>query len=383
MKTDLKNHKFIVLCEDHYNPLTLVRSLAMDGLDPVVVLAGEKPYLITASRYARNLIRVKTIEEGLEYIWNNYSAESKKPFLYSCSDDVATLLDANYSRLKDHFYFFNGGADAQIVEYLDKETILKAAEECGISVPLSVRVPLGHCPDNISYPVITKSIKSTVGGWKNDVFICNDKAELTEAFKKIQSDPVLIEEFIKKENELCVDGISFNGGEYVYMPFKVNYLRFTDKAYGNFMVVNIFDDDELKAKITKLFRKTKFSGIFSIEFLITKTGSLKFLEINFRHSTWALSSKKGGANLPVIWAESMLSGKPETEGITLSSEPFTAMSELADFNEHVRHGNLSLWQWLKDFHNCPCTFIYDKSDRKPFFATICFSFKQLFKKYIG
>ena len=377
----VKDHKFIVLCEDHYNPLTLIRSLALDGINPIIVLVADKPYLITASKFAKSVVKVRNIEEGMEYILQNYGNEELKPFLYSCSDNIETLFDTHYDILKDKFFFFNGGSKGQVSKFMDKETILLAAEECGIDIPKSERVKKGVLPSTVPYPIITKSIRSTVGGWKNDVFICKTDAELNEAFKVIESDPVLIEEFIEKQNELCIDGISFNSGEEVYMPFKVNYLRFTKKAYGNFMVVAPFEDDVLRKKIVALFRKTKFSGIFSIEFLVTSKGEYKFLEINFRHSTWAISSRMGGADLPLIWAKSCIKGSLDLSGVNLNLKPFTAMAELADFNDHVRHGDLSLFQWLKDFHSCPCTFIYHPRDKKPFFATVLHSIKLLLKKF--
>lgn len=377
-----KDHKFIVFCEDHYNPLTLIRSLAMDGIIPIIILIGENPYLIPSSKFAKNIARFKTIEEGLRYIVATYGNEqTDKPFLYSCSDNIEMLLDSQYENLKDKFYFFNGGQNGQISKYMDKETILIAAQECGIDVPKSERVRHGELSFSVPFPIITKSISSNTGGWKNDVFICKNQEELSSAYKVIKSDPVLIEEYIEKENELCIDGISYDGGKVVYMPFKANYLRFTNKAYGNYMLISPFDDKDLKEKITSLFRKTRFSGIFSIEFLITKDGGLKFLEINFRHSTWAISSKFGGANLPIIWAKAQISGQLDLSDIVLRAQPFTAMAELADFNDHVRHGNLSLLHWLKDFHNCPCTYIYHPKDRKPFFKTIEHSLKLILEKY--
>ena len=382
MDNIIRKHKFIVFCEDHYNPLTLIRSLALDGINPIIILVGDKSYLIPSSKYAKNITRFKSIEDGFDYIVKTFSNESLKPFLFSCSDNIETLLDYNYELLKNCFYFFNGGEKGQIAKFMDKEVILHTAEDCGIEIPKSERIPNGVLPTSIPYPIITKSIRSTAGGWKNDVFVCRNEEELKNAYKNIKSNPVLIEEFIEKENELCVDGISVNGGAEVYMPFKVNYLRFTNKAYGNYMQVAPFEDDELKYKIIQLFRKTGFSGIFSIEFLITKGGGLKFLEINFRHSTWTFSSRVGGADLPLIWANSCIKGHLDIKGINLKTEPFTAMAELADFNDHVRHGDLSLVQWLKDFHNCPCTYIYHPKDKNPFFATVLNSVKLLIKNKI-
>ena len=136
---------------------------------------------------------------------------------------------------------------------MNKEEINKAAEKCGIRIPKSEVLNKGEFPKNVPYPVITKSIMSIVGGWKQDVFVCYTEEELKEAYTKIKSDVVLVEEYIDKQNELCIDGISLNGGDEVFMPFKVNYLRFTNKAYGNYMTVSLFDDMVLEKKIKKLF----------------------------------------------------------------------------------------------------------------------------------
>lgn len=380
----LQKHKFIIFCEDHYNPLTLLRSLSRDNLNPIVILIGRNPYLIPASKYANNIVYLSSLEEGLDYIINTFGKEKYKPFIFTCSDNIQSILDSNYSKLIDKFFFFNGGENDQINKYMDKETILFAAQEAGIDIPLSEKLRLGDMPQKISYPIITKSINSTVGGWKKDVFICKNPAELQNAYLHIKSDPVLLEEYIEKENELCIDGISVNGGEEIYMPFKVNYIRFTEKAYGNFMRVSIFEDDTLKEKIRTVLKKTKFSGIFSIEFLITKNGGgLKFLEINFRHSTWAISSRYGGADLPKLWALSQIMGYIDLSNVRLRAESFTAMAEFADFNDHVRYGDLSLWKWLKDFHKCPCTYIYDPNDRKPFFSIFFQRGVKYFKRKIS
>lgn len=378
-KNRLLKHKFIILCGDHYNPLTLVRSLGLDGIEPVVVMIGDS-YLVKASKFAKNFTRVNSVKEGLDYILQTYGNEQLKPFLFSCSDDVQTEYDARYDELKDKFYLFHGRKSGEIQEFMDKERILEAARECGIEVPDSRRLRLGEIPEDLTYPVITKSIRSTAGAWKQDVFICKNKEELKEAYTKIKSDPVLVEEFIEKKNELCLDGISFNGGETVYMPLKCNYLRFTPGAYGNYMLMQPFEDEELTKKITELFRKTGFTGIFSIEFLVTKDDRLKFLEINFRHSTWAITSRYAGANLPLLWAQSELDGRLDVSDVKLSREPFTALAELPDFNDHVRRGNMPLMKWIKDFRECPCTYVYDKRDKGPFRAQALHSAKQILKK---
>lgn len=49
--------------------------------------------------------RVKTMEEGLKLLLSVYGNEREKPFVFTSSDNGASILDANYEKLKDKFYF--------------------------------------------------------------------------------------------------------------------------------------------------------------------------------------------------------------------------------------------------------------------------------------
>ena len=65
------------------------------------------------------------------------------------------------------------------------------------------------------------------------------------------------------------------------MPIQSSYLRFTPKGYGNYILFEKFKEEGLYNKIQSLFKLTKFSGIFSIEFLRDENDHFYFLEINF------------------------------------------------------------------------------------------------------
>ena len=109
-KRELKKHKFIVFCSDHYNSLGVVRSLGEVGIASIVILICEytKPRLITKSKYPKEIYLVNSKEEGLELLISKWGKENLyKPFIYSCSDDVCELLDQNYNKLYNHFYFFS------------------------------------------------------------------------------------------------------------------------------------------------------------------------------------------------------------------------------------------------------------------------------------
>ena len=69
----------------------------------------------------------------------------------------------------------NGRDELEIPEkvskFLNKRTIGELAIKHGLNFLESTAVKKGEIPENLEYPVITKAIDSTVGGWKNDMYI--------------------------------------------------------------------------------------------------------------------------------------------------------------------------------------------------------------------
>lgn len=369
MQTNLKDHKCIVFCEDHFNPLGICRSLGEEGLSPIVVLIGENHHIIPNCKYVKTLYRVATKEEGLDLIIKKFGNEHHKPFIFTGADNTTELLDQHYNELVDKFYFYNGGAQGVITHYMDKENICNLAEECGIPKPKGELVKKGEMPKGLRYPVITKVTKSTLGGWKDDVFICNSEKELKEAYSKIKADELLVQEFIDKKNELCVDGISVNGGEEVWFPYTSEYIRFLKKSYGEYMWMKPYTNEAVRKKIQDILKKSHFSGIFSLECLIDRNDDLYFLEVNYRNSTWSYAYTWAGLNLPYQWMKATLEGHIDYSSATVRMEPFKAMTEPSDFvNSVVREKQVTLWQWVKDVRGCQVHYYYNKKDKKPLFG---------------
>ena len=376
---ELKNYKFIILCGDHYNPLGVVRSLGEYGLFPIVILVSYHPILVNKSKYIAQLHVVSSFEDGLKLLIKEYGNETgKKPFLYVCDDGAESLLDRNYKHLKDRFYFFSGRESGIVTHFMNKDSINMLAKECGFNIPKTEVLRHGMLPTSLQYPVITKSIMSIVGGWKDDVFICKDENELIDAYTKIKSDTVLVEEYIEKKNELCLDGFAINNGKDIYIPYQTQYIRFTPKSYGNYMVLTPFQDTQILNGVKKILESIGFNGIFSVEFLIDKKDSLYFLEVNFRNSTWSYAFTYGGVNLPVLWAKSTLNGSICKADITLK-ESYTAMNEIADFKESVLTGKVSLLTWIRDVFSTSCLYYFNKKDVKPFYSKI---YNSIFKRTI-
>ena len=367
IEKELLKHKFIVFGGDHYNPLGVVRSLGEAGIDPVVFLVAAQPVMINHSKYVKNIHFTKSIEEGYTALLSEYGNEKDKPFLYTCDDGITSFLDLHYNELKNLFYFFHGKEEGIVSYYMDKENICKLAVKCGCEIAKTETVPVGVIPSDLKYPVITKAINSLKGGWKNDSFICHNEKELEEAYKRIKSERVLIQEYIDKKNELCLDGFCFNGGEEVYIPYYSNYLRFSNKSYGPYMVMRPFLDEKVMGQVKAILKEVGFTGIFSVEFLIDKDDNLFFLEVNFRNSTWSYAYTCGGYNMPYLWAKAMLEGKLDLSNIKQLDE-YTAMVEPDDFMANViKTKKVGLLQWIREVRKCKCTYYFNRKDKSPFF----------------
>ncbi len=365
-KNILQKHKFIVFCIDHYNMLGICRSLGEKGITPIVIFVGERSRLIKHCRYVKQFYKVKTREEGLNVLLNKFGNESDIPFLYTGDDNTTQFLDNHYDELEGRFYFFNCGVKGGITQYMDKAAICKIAALNGISPAKSELLKRNEIPQTLKYPIITKVTMSTKGAWKEDVHICNNEQELREAWNQIEADEILAQEYIIKKNELCVDGYSINGGEQVVFVGSSEYIRFTEKRYGNYMWIKPLQDKATREKICNIIKATRFSGIFEFESLIGPDDELYFLEVNFRNSTWSYAYSRVGLNIPYEWAvHTLFNSTNAYESLPQSFTPITAIVEIDDFRDSVIGKKITIWKWLKDLISSDCKYYWNIKDPLP------------------
>lgn len=363
----IKQRVFIVFAIEHYNPLDAIRSLGEKGINPVYIAVKGKVTLASKSKYISKCHYVDSVEEGYSVLlseYGNFDVENK-PILICTDDRTLGFIDDHYEQLKDKFIFFNAGKNGQINKYIDKFEILNLAKECGLNLAQTAVCNKGEIPQDLKFPIITKSISPNVGGWKSDVFICKTREELESAYKKIKAPKVLLQQYIEKKNELEYYGISINGGEDVLFTIGTNYLYMIPGYYSPYMNVFTPPYPDVQKKIAAMFKKIGFEGIFSVEFIVDDNDTLYFLEINFRNATWSYASTCAGMNLPFLWAESMLNGYIREDASKVFSQ-FKAMVEPIDFGKRVDTGKVSIAEWLSDFKEAKCTYYYNEKDPEPF-----------------
>lgn len=379
---ELREHKHIVFCVDHYNPLDVIRSLGEKGLNPHVILVDEHPVMINHCKYVKKLHQVATHEEGLKVLISEYGNEVKKPFLYLSNDNTVSCIDQHYDELKEHFITYNaGGVQGRLVWLQNKDNITNLGAQAGLDNPKKEVVDTGVLPTTLKYPVITKVLASTMGAWKGDVHICQNEEELKEAYKTIKSPKLIVQEYVNKVGEFCMEGFSINDGQDIFIPYVADYIRYYGDSYGHYMWMKPFEEGEFKEKIKELFKLTKFNGIFEIEFMKGPDGKNYFLEINLRASTWNYALTVGGGNLPYYWAKSTLAGRILYEEMELRDKPYTAIVEPEDFvNNVLGTRTVGIFVWLKQCFAADCHYYFNKKDWKPLFYFVKRSITSKFHK---
>lgn len=363
----IREHKHIVVTGDNGNALGVVRSIAEGGINPILIFFVEENHLpcLIKSKYLTIVHKVHSYEEAIDLLIREYGHEEKTPYVYTCDDSIQSIVDNQYEELKNKFYFFNAGETGRINRLMNKHEICLVAEKCGCRIPKQEIVDTGVLPKTLRYPVITKTLMSIMGAWKGDVYICHNEEELKEAYKKIKSPKLLLQEYIYKKNELAVQGMSIDGGREVYIPYAISFFRATPQGYGHYMYCKPFEDEELKAKLKAIIRECHYTGCFEIEFLTDQEDKLWFLEVNFRYSFWNYSVTFGGLNYPLTWAQSVLNNHIEEPKEGEIKPYFTALSELGDYGASVASGMVPFRQWLKDVHGADMLYIYNPNDPKP------------------
>lgn len=366
----LKSHRFIILGDGHFNTLGMIRSLGEVGIRPDVVLVGRNLATVSASKYIQHLQVADTYDAGIEYIITTYSKETEKPFLLTGSDKIIAVIDRNYNRLLEKFYFFNAGEEGRINHLLSKKEQNLLAESCGFNVPVFEEVKIGDKPSRVPYPLITKAIDSTVDNWKSQVYVCRNETELADTYSKLKGERILLQQYIEKENETGFDAFTINGGEETYLPLQLTYYDTTETSFGNSIYFFEPKDEKLCEKVRELMAKTRYNGIFSIDLLIGKDGNTYFLEVNFRNSAWSYPSTCAGVNLPVLWAKSVLNNKLDVDNVLIKKLPYSAIADLDELSHAFHQGLFKTLKVLKKIWESKSCVIWNRKDLRPFWNRV-------------
>lgn len=352
--------------KEHYNSLGIVRTLGEAGIRPVFVAVKGEFKFVGQSKYVKKKHYVDDVEQGIRLILKEYGNCKEKSFILVEDDWTMFALDRYYDSMKEHFYFFN--AHGNLKKFLDKDVLNEVAQRHGLQIPKTWKVKNGDIPDNIVYPIMTKAINSIGSEWKNIVFICNNQEELRNAYQKIKSEKILLQQYIEKIDEISFDAFSVDYGKDVFFVMEANQIFNIPDKYSPYWMIKNSENKEIQDIISGIIKEIGFEGIFEFEFMKDKDGNLWFLEINFRNTALGFATTVAGMPQVVYWCESIEKGFIDKEKYYKKiSEGFTAMAECFDYDARVKTGMITKKEWKKQYRSAECKMYKGRNDNIPFY----------------
>ena len=354
-------HPIIVIGVTHHNTLGMLRCIGMAGyhVDCLIMTDGKSNGFVAHSRFVKRTVACDSNQPVVD-ILKHYESESQKPIIITCTDNAASELDECYDEIKDKFLFFNAQKSGQITRFMDKQTQVMLAKGCGIKVPFS-REYDGSL-DGIPYPCLLKHVQSINGGkW---VKVCNNAKEVEEAVNENdERDRVLVQEYIKKEYEIVVLGVSVNGS--VCIPGYILKHREFDGG-TNYSTVYPIDDKtvKLKDKCIALVKEIGYEGLFGVEFIFNGN-DFYFIEINLRNDATTYAMAVAGVNLPGMY----IKAKTESTLLPINEPKVRTIHSIVEFNDlkHRKQYGVSILRWCKELLGAKCKYYFKLDDPMPFF----------------
>ena len=110
----MNNYAAIVIAEDHYNAMGMLRSLSASKLPIKLVLIAEHEHYVDKSRYLKETIVVKKSKEAVLAALNKLLCSDEHGILFPLSDYAANILDENYDQ--ENYLIYDGRVGSRRVK---------------------------------------------------------------------------------------------------------------------------------------------------------------------------------------------------------------------------------------------------------------------------
>lgn len=345
MDGDINLMNAIVIADDHYNGLGVIRSLGEKNINIYLILLTEGRSFIDKSKYVTKLYKIKkdkmVILDTIRLIINPNENYAVLPL----SDFSALFCDEYYDKMPQNVVMPNAKGKLNILE--NKYIMANIAQDVGLTIPKHIEIKLKEV---ISfewgiYPAIIKPILS-VEGLKSDISIVNNYSELMETLKDFSIkgyERVLLEEYITGNEEYMIEVLGYvnSSGESVFSNIICKIREFPIKngstAYAYFIDSHNGIDEK---KLNLFIKKCGYFGLFDFEFKYAD-GKVYFIEVNFRNGAPSYASTLSGLNIPYCW----ILNKEKSSKLR---KKFTFMCEQNDVINMLK-GEVGFANWLKQF----------------------------------
>jgi len=313
------------------------------------------------------------------------AADTERKMLLVPTDDIsAYIIDESLDRLKANYVMASaGGVQGGLIRLMSKGVQKELAEGCGLPM-LGSRV--ARCengryeiPAGVSYPCFIKPDVSCRSS-KKRMKRCADEEELRAALDEIAltAEPdLLIEDYAEVKRELSVLGLCMDGK--VLCAGMIEAMSGGHGARRGVAATGISitpgkDDPvgpDMMEKIRAFMKATGYEGLFDIDLIETEDGGIYFLELNLRYGASGYAVTCEGIDLPGIFAERMLNGKPvpdEEAVMALRKDPARRLSFASEkvLLENYSDGAITAAEYDEAVRSADVHFVNDEADRRPY-----------------
>ena len=376
----------VVVGRGYANILNMVRSFGQAGFAVDVLrvfknpASAKRPLLSmkpeASSRYVRRYEQCVAPEGSrVAQALLGFAQPGAKKLLVPVDDFVALAIDQAREELSPHFLLPSVGGDtAHPLSFYTRKDVQKAmAQEAGLSVVagrvLDTKAWRPEDARGISFPCFVKPNVSALSS-KAKIARCDTPEQLDAALARYALDgegEALVEDCVDVAEELSVIGVCMDGASHS-PAFVRSLVGGRGQRRGVMLTGEVLPASMLGGiapACDRLVQATGFEGVFDIDLLVARDGSVYFAELNFRPgaSTYALVA--AGANLPGAFARFALTGSLDDAPLnaTISRTVFANEKVLL---EECATGGMTPSAMRKLMREADITFIRNEEDPTPY-----------------
>ena len=273
----------------------------------------------------------------------------RKMLVVPVDDFVESIIDQNYDELSEHFILSSiKGEQGEISRLMSKSVQKKLAIEAGLPVVGSTVIKsedgVFTIPDTVKYPCFIKPNVSE-NSYKTRMCRCDSEEELHQilsGYAAKQDFEMLVEDFVEIDREYSLLGLSVKEG--VLCPgFFVAEVGGQKEHRGVALlgrVLPVEQQQKLIDDIAAFVGSLGFDGLFDVDLIGSTDGKMYFVELNLRYGGSGYAITQSGLNLPGMYADYKLLGKPIDFNAKVEDAGKVFVNERILLDEYVR-GRLS------------------------------------------
>ncbi len=362
MNEKIKN-KVIVWSIDDFNTLGLMRELGPYGLDLLFLIQGKKG-IAAASVFCKQYVQTESIEDGFNFLKNNFKEVEEKPILIISSDAIISYLDDHSDELEDRYILPICGKKGNSKKYTDKSIMTELANKIGFDCPKSRSIKKGDSLEGVSYPCIIKPRHQQPGHYNEFKYkICKNEKQLKHTLKLVRKESeFIVQDLIEKKNDLLIYGGRMRDGKTLIAGGMIRD-RFADSGSSShgIMTSNIPSCANTEL-ISRFLDEIDYYGPFSFEYGLTGDKAF-FFEVNLRNDGTSDYFNQAGANIPLAYVYSSV-GIDYSNLPTKVSKDAWFIDEIFDY-ENVIKRTIKKEQWKKEKSEATVFKYYNKNDLEP------------------